>query len=251
MLGIGTLRNLPTVLVIDDDMVSREVMATVLTMSGYTVHTATGGDEALLLLDSRDCEPEIILMDTQMPGLSGAGLIEQLRARSRATVIAISGSEVPSSVADGADGFLMKPFDPEALQRLLEQKPATSGRAQGGEAPVINPKVLAQLREMMKESAVREIYRAVVADLEKRRPMLDIALMRGDPAEVHRIGHSIKGGCGMAGALALAHVGEMIENAGGNLEYVRSLLPRLDSAVSNLKQTLESEFSAPEPGSHG
>ena len=39
MLEIVTRHDLPTLLLIDDDMVSREVMATVLTMSGYTVHT--------------------------------------------------------------------------------------------------------------------------------------------------------------------------------------------------------------------
>jgi CheY-like chemotaxis protein len=243
MLGIGTLRNLPTVLIIDDDMVSREVMATVLTMSGYTVHTASGGEEALSTLDSGFCVPEIVLMDTQMPGLSGTDLIEQLRGRSRAAIYAISGSDAPSSVIDRSDGFLMKPFSPEALQRLLDKSPAPSGRAPSGEAPVINPKVLAQLREMMKESAVREIYGAVVADLEKRRPMLDAALHRGDPAEVHRIGHSIKGGCGMAGALALARIGELIENGGDNLEYIHSLLPRFDSALADLKRMLNAEFS--------
>ena len=40
MLGIGKGRRLFTILLIDDDMVSREVTATVLTMNGYTVHTA-------------------------------------------------------------------------------------------------------------------------------------------------------------------------------------------------------------------
>jgi CheY-like chemotaxis protein len=35
--------HLPTLLIIDDDMVSREVMATLLTMSGYSVHTADDG----------------------------------------------------------------------------------------------------------------------------------------------------------------------------------------------------------------
>ena len=47
MLGIGKGRRLPTILLIDDDMVSREVVATVLTMSGYSVHTASSGGEAL------------------------------------------------------------------------------------------------------------------------------------------------------------------------------------------------------------
>jgi len=57
------------VLLIDDDLVSREVMATVLAMSGYTVHTAAGGEESLELLAGGECVPSAILMDAQMPGL--------------------------------------------------------------------------------------------------------------------------------------------------------------------------------------
>ena len=99
--------SLPTVLLIDDDLVSREVMATVLTMSGYTVHTAAGGAAALELLDGGKCVPGVILMDAQMPGLSGIRLIEELRARSQAGVFAISGSGAPDDVVAAADGFLL------------------------------------------------------------------------------------------------------------------------------------------------
>ena len=44
-------RHLPVVLLIDDDLVSREVAATVLTMAGFAVHTAVSGDAALEMLD--------------------------------------------------------------------------------------------------------------------------------------------------------------------------------------------------------
>ena len=47
MLGIGEKRELPTILLIDDDLVSREVIATVLTLHGHLVHTADNGEEAL------------------------------------------------------------------------------------------------------------------------------------------------------------------------------------------------------------
>ncbi len=83
MLGIGASRDLPTVLIIDDDMVSREVMATVLTMTGYTIHTAAQGDDAIAMLDAGTCNPEVILMDAQMPGLNGVRLVEELRARTQ------------------------------------------------------------------------------------------------------------------------------------------------------------------------
>ncbi len=53
MLDFITQRELPSVLLIDDDMVSREVMATVLTMNGYPVHTAETGEAAVEMLRRR------------------------------------------------------------------------------------------------------------------------------------------------------------------------------------------------------
>jgi CheY-like chemotaxis protein/HPt (histidine-containing phosphotransfer) domain-containing protein len=251
MPGIGSTRKLPTVLIIDDDMVSREVMATVLTMSGYLVHTAAEGSEAVALLDSKSSVPDVILMDAQMPGLNGPELIDQLRARCEASIYGISGSDAPEAMLKGVDGFLLKPIGPETLQRLLEkhafemtfhptQRVQTPSDAH---PPVISPKTLAQLRELMKEPAVREIYAAVLADLEKRRGALETAIEQGDFVTIRRIGHSIKGGCGMAGALEAARVGELLEAGGDNLEYIRSLVPLFESATRNLQRMLEAEFS--------
>ena len=97
MRNFETRRSLPTLLLIDDDMVSREVTATVLTMNGYPVHTAVDGAEALKMLTGGDCAPEVILMDAQMPGLSGTRLIAELRTRTKAKIVAVSGSNPPVS----------------------------------------------------------------------------------------------------------------------------------------------------------
>src|ERR1039458_831315 len=120
MLNFGSQRDLPTILLIDDDLISREVMATLLTMSGYTIYTAEGGSSALQLLADGVCVPSVILMDAQMPDLSGTHLIEQLRARSHARLFAISGSNPSADVIAAADGFLLKPFAPGALRKLIE-----------------------------------------------------------------------------------------------------------------------------------
>src|SRR5215469_17251285 len=117
MLGIGASRDLPTVLIIDDDLVSREVMATVLTMTGYTIYTATQGEDAIAQLDARTCSPEVILMDAQMPGLNGASLVEALRARSKASIYSMSGSDVSEDLKRAVDGHLSKPFAPQTLQQ--------------------------------------------------------------------------------------------------------------------------------------
>lgn len=243
MLGIGADRRLPNVLLIDDDLVSREVMATVLTLSGYTVHAAQGGREALELLDQGVCAPEVILMDTQMPGLSGAPLIKELRARTKAHLYAISGSHAPQSVLDGVDGFLMKPFGAEALQKILVQHSVPSHPAPMTDLPVLDEKVFTQMRETMPEAAVKQIYEALLADLDRRQKSLAMAIDRGDRDEVKRLGHAIKGGCGMAGARQAAQLGELLEVGGDDLEYSRSILPDLRAGIRNLQSMLDATFS--------
>lgn len=245
MLGIGARGELPTVLIIDDDTVSREVMATVLTMTGYTIHTAAQGDEAISLLDEGSCRPEVILMDAQMPGLKGPRLVEALRARSKASIYAMSGSDVADDLRKAVDGHLTKPFPPQALQQLLEQHQSPPPPELEEEVPVVSPETLAQLRGMMPERAVREIYAAVVDDLDKRMAALVRAMAAGDTQEIRRIGHSIKGGCGMAGAQQAARVGARLEARGDHLDNVTALLLELKSAGRNLRRMLEAEF----PGS--
>jgi CheY-like chemotaxis protein len=242
MLGIGVGRDLPTVLIIDDDMVSREVMATVLTMSGYTIHTAENGDEGLRLLDADVCRPEVILMDTQMPGTTGKALVEQLRTRSAASIYAMSGSDVPDDVKAVVDGYLSKPFGPQALQMLMEQHHPEAGSELDMEAPVINPSTLAQLRALMSEKAVREIYVAVVTDLEKRIGAIEASIGKRDTGEIRRDGHAIKGGCGMAGALQASRLGALLEASGDHLDNASAILNELKDAALNLQRMLEAEF---------
>ncbi|HEV2485408.1 MAG TPA: response regulator [Terracidiphilus sp.] len=253
MLYFDDRRKLPTLLLIDDDMVSREVTATLLTMSGYAVHTAEDGAAALEALASGECVPEVVLMDAQLPGLSGTRLIKKLRARTKAHIYAISGSNPPADVAAAADGFLQKPFDAEALGKLLGGDPVPDAASKVSRLdqnePVISPETLAQFRGMMSESAVAEIYLAVVADLTKRMQALEVAIAKGDDGEVRRIGHAIKGGCGMAGALQAARVGALFEEISGgsesnHLDNSMALLCDLRAAARNLERMLEAELSA-------
>ncbi len=250
---------MPTVLLIDDDMVSREVAATVLTLSGYTVHTAVDGTKALESVAGGSCAPDVILMDAQMPGLGGATLIDELRQRTSAAVIAISGSQAPAEVTSAADGFLLKPFDAEALRNVLGDRLASpapntartpvlnTARTPEDGDPVVSAEKLAQFRRMMPEDAVREIYLAVAADLAQRLTELEAAVARRDSAEVRRIGHVIKGGCGMAGAVQAARLGAMLEKLPADSpdkligDSVR-LLSNLRAAARNLESILASEL---------
>jgi CheY-like chemotaxis protein len=249
---------LPLVLLIDDDLVSREVTATVLTMNGYTVHTAEDGPAALVLLTAAEdrpqaLRPDVILMDSQMPGLSGTQLIAELRARSSARIYVVSGSSPPPELTAAADGFLLKPFSADAFRKLLEGGKSERGASPVNKddfalnQPVISPEILAQFRKLMSETAVRHVYQAVVTDLGRRTEALEAAIARGDGAEIRRIGHAIKGGCGMAGALQAARLGALLESgqSGDNqLDNSAALLSDLRAAARRLQNMLDAEMPA-------
>jgi DNA-binding response OmpR family regulator len=271
MFTAGNDRALPFILLIDDDLVSREVMATVLTMSGFTVQTAEDGAASLELLAGRGFVPGLILLDAQMPGLSGNRLIAELRVHTQAPIVAISASNPPPALSAACDGFLRKPFAAGELKALLDQHDAnkaarTAQQATGrgftpGEAPepapstaadsavpVVNAQTLAELRQLMPDTAVRQIYAALVTDLTQRQTALRAAMARGDKAEIRRIGHAIKGGCAMAGALEGARLGAEIESNGlddedNQLDNITRLLRDLGTAVRNLERMLDSEFT--------
>jgi CheY-like chemotaxis protein len=240
---------LPLVLLIDDDLVSREVAATVLSLSGCTVHAVESGNAAVALLSTEDrpdeLRPDVILMDSQMPGLSGTQLIGELRARSHARIYVISGSNSPPDVRAAADGFLLKPFSAEAFHKLLEgSMPESAPDQRDPNEPVINPEILAQFRKLMPETAVRQVYESVVSDLARRIEALAAAIAEGDIAEVRRIGHAIKGGCGMAGAAEAASLGARLECGDNQLDNSAALLRDLRAAARRLKNMLDAELPA-------
>jgi CheY-like chemotaxis protein len=241
-------QNLPTLLLIDDDLVSREVTATILTLDGYTVHTANEGSEALEMLADGVCEPQAILMDAQMPGLSGTALIQELRKHTKVHIYAISGSNAPDEVAAAADGFLLKPFSSDALKKLMDGDPLAPSRPMPSHLEpnesIVDAETLAQFRGMMPPAAVREIYTAVVNDMEHRIRSLEAAIAQGDDVEIRRLGHAIKGGCGMAGAVQAARLGALFEETpeGNQLDNRLALLRDLRAATGNLKRMLETEI---------
>jgi len=248
MLDPAPRRKLPTVLLIDDDLVSREVAATLLTMTGYTVYTADQGEAAVAMLATGSCLPEVVLVDAQMPGLSGVPLIAELRRRTGAVIVAISGSAIGNEIATAADGFLLKPFDPSAVERMLEERAPQPAPHASGDA-IISAQTLTQLRSLMSAAAVRQIYAAVVSDLGARLEKLKAAIAAADIAEIARIGHAIKGGCGMAGAREAARLGAELEALpfhpqGNQLDNAARLLADLHNALRNLERMLDAELPA-------
>ena len=119
----------PLVLVVDDDPDILEAICDVLEVEGYRVARARQGQEALERVGEE--RPRAILLDLMMPVMDGIAFAEALRARTggeRIPIVVISADGNPQrAVAVGAQGFLAKPFDIDAL--LAEVAAATSGPA--------------------------------------------------------------------------------------------------------------------------
>jgi adenylate cyclase len=106
-----------TILVVDDVPQNVRLLEAVLTPRGYTVVTATSGEEALERLEGVD----LVLLDVVMPGIDGYEVCRRLRADERTSflpVVMVTASgerEKREAIEAGADDFVAKPFDHDEL----------------------------------------------------------------------------------------------------------------------------------------
>ena len=112
------------VLVVDDDLVTAELLDHTLTEYGYEVTLAHDGQEALKLI--RTGLYRLVVSDWEMPCMSGVELCRQIRHRSSSAytyVILLTSNcgtqNVVEGLSAGADDFISKPFHPEELQVRL------------------------------------------------------------------------------------------------------------------------------------
>jgi DNA-binding NtrC family response regulator len=108
-----------TVLVVDDDPTQRRLIQAVLERDGFAVAQAESGDAAIQRLTTGGAA-DVILLDLQMPGLSGQDTLKELRARGfgqPVIVLTASGGvdTVVKAMQAGAQDFMVKPASPERI----------------------------------------------------------------------------------------------------------------------------------------
>jgi two-component system, OmpR family, KDP operon response regulator KdpE len=109
------------ILIVDDEPQIRRVLRTTLTSHGYTVAEARTGDEALEQI--RSDRPDLILLDVNMPGISGLETCREIRGSSDIPIIMLTvrGTEKDKVQAldAGADDYVVKPFGSEELMARI------------------------------------------------------------------------------------------------------------------------------------
>jgi len=117
----------PEILVVDDDGMSRRVLAQLLNAAGYNCRVSKDGSEALDTIHERP--PSLLLLDFDMPGPNGAEVLRRLRsdndpavAQIPAIMLTAHGSEQSevSCLQAGADDFVTKPVNASVLRARIE-----------------------------------------------------------------------------------------------------------------------------------
>ena len=108
---------MPSVLVVDDEPIVRDVVVRYLESAGFETVEADDGDQARSLLTERT--PDLVLLDVMLPGTDGLELCRWIRGRSAVPVILLTarGAEEDRIVGLdlGADDYVTKPFSPREL----------------------------------------------------------------------------------------------------------------------------------------
>jgi two-component system, OmpR family, KDP operon response regulator KdpE len=113
--------NAATILVVDDEPQIRRVMLTTLASQGYSVVEVRSGEEALEKV--REMRPDLILLDVNLPGISGLETCREIRTTCDAPIIMLTVRNTErdkvQALDAGADDYVVKPFGVEELMARI------------------------------------------------------------------------------------------------------------------------------------
>src|SRR5262249_16703620 len=150
---------------------------------------ALGGQEALTALRTLKPPPDVVLVDHQMPGVSGVdiGLYVKSLPEPRPRVIAMSASPLPAKELAIFDDFVPKPVDQDRPRAAIA---GSSASPLAAKLPTsIDSSIVRKLQAIMPPAAIDELYTVYVADTRKRIHELERFSAEGDEESLRRCAH--------------------------------------------------------------
>ena len=117
---------MPNILIVEDDININNLLCEVLRKAGYMCEQAFSGTEAKLLLNIKEKDYTLVLLDLMLPGASGEEVLKEIRKHGRLPVIVLTAKDSIDDkigvLTDGADDYITKPFEiREVLARIQVQ----------------------------------------------------------------------------------------------------------------------------------
>jgi DNA-binding NtrC family response regulator len=112
------------ILVVDDDTGVRKTLSSILLQEGYSVETVENGKQAIRA--SEKSRFDVALIDIKLPDMEGTELLHKLKEKQPHMVeIIVTGfptlENAMKTVNEGADGYILKPFDVQKLLEMIKQ----------------------------------------------------------------------------------------------------------------------------------
>ena len=182
--------NSASILVVDDEPQIRRVLRSTLTFRGYELVEASSGEEALEL--ARKVKPDLILLDVNLPGMSGIETCREIRRLTDAPIIMLTvrNAERDKVVAldAGADDYVTKPF---GIEELLARVRASLRRHSSADmVPAFQSKELSVDFESRRVSAAGEEVHLAPKEFEVLKHLI---AQQGKPVTHRRLLQAIWG----------------------------------------------------------
>jgi signal transduction histidine kinase/DNA-binding response OmpR family regulator len=246
-------------LLVDENPLNREIAAEALYrhFENATITEAANGKEAIQRLEEQDFD--LILMDVQMPEMSGTEATQYIRqyftgAKQNIPILALSASTTPEEIEknleSGMNRHLGKPFKPQELAAAIaELLQLTPGQAlpltsvESAEPTLTNsdgPFDLSFLRDFCagNEAQVQHFLQKFKAQCPLEMEQLEAAFQRQDMEGIYQAAHSMKPQLEFVGLKEAAHIAATLEQGGRggqSFEELIGLLEKLRDCI-NIKR---------------
>jgi two-component system KDP operon response regulator KdpE len=174
--GIGD-KNLPRVLVVDDEKAIQRFLKNALGVAEFSVHIVGSGKEALTAAVA--IRPDLIILDLGLPDMDGVEVLRRLREWTKVPVIVLSvrdrEDDKISALDSGADDYVTKPFGTGellarmrvALRKTIQESPMPVYKVDGLEVDLEHRRVMAEGEEVQLTPTEYDLLRLLVAHAGK------------------------------------------------------------------------------------
>lgn len=226
------------VLVVDDQPTNRDLLELLLSDAGANVTTANDGEQAVQLGMDATCNPDVILLDMQMPRVDGYTAARRLRKRGyekpiiAMTANAMRGDDQKCQRA-GCSNYLPKPLDLTQLLRMIQSccPPTSTAKESEIHQESATTQTMVELTtaahkntksitgsqqtesDLLPKNWLREFACELIDRVSDELPQLINAYETGDLSEVARLAHWMKGSGGTVGLPHLTNLAIQCEKA--------------------------------------
>ncbi|MCS5489144.1 response regulator [Algoriphagus limi] len=243
-----------SVLIVEDNDLNRRFFENLVGQI-WTYESALNGKEAIEKASQKDYD--LILMDIQMPEVDGIHALKKIRSQgqSQCPIIAVTAfadeNDRSAFIQEGFDDFITKPIRPkeflEKIRQALENKPISKSKESNDliiNKVIFDKSVFEQLSKYNKPETIRQIYQDFLDEafslVEESKKVIEA----GNPADVVKQVHIIKGNAGTLGINLVYLVAAKAEAFGRSEEFekMKEALPQIEKEIESFQQYFKEEI---------